>query len=419
MAQKKNKFAAFVLTVSILLASLLVALSASAGNDSAQLPAEPTTALAEETTASPDICSYGRCGDDLSWTLDAAGTLTITGSGDMYDFFGEDGRDAPPPWFGAAIAYGVPYNESVKTVLIANGVTSIGDYAFQACLNLQSVTIPNTVKKIGAAAFCYCDALTSVRIPASVADIGAFTFICNDLADIQVDSGNENYRSVDGVLYTKDMETLICYPLQKTDTTYIVPAGVKTIAEGAFFDQKTSILLQSSGDEDDSALEAEVYGKGNLETLYLPASLSSIRDMAFLGREALKTINFAGSEAQWNAIALGGQVFDVMDLDNLVINFNVDYNTVLPTEPTTHPAEPTTVSSEPTESGETTEPDETTAVSVVETTAPVYPTTTESETSSEDSSNACKYCGKTHNGFFGKIVQFFHNIFYFLKNLFK
>lgn len=90
----------------------------------------------------------GTCGEDLTWILDDEGTLTISGTGAMTNFvFGES------PWYG---------NAAIKNVIIEEGVTSIGDDAFDGCSELTSVSIPASVTAIGDLAFFECDSLTNV-----------------------------------------------------------------------------------------------------------------------------------------------------------------------------------------------------------------------------------------------------------------
>ena len=120
----------------------------------------PATALAA------DIVDSGTCGakgSNLTWTLDSEGVLTISGSGDMHGYGSSDA-----PWYGS--------RSRVKSVVIADGVTSIGQHAFQGCESLTSVTIPDSVTSIGAYAFNTCSALTNVTIPDCVSCIGELAF---------------------------------------------------------------------------------------------------------------------------------------------------------------------------------------------------------------------------------------------------
>ena len=123
----KKRLLSFVLAV-LMIASLL-----------------PATALAA------DIVDSGTCGAEVTWTLDSEGVLTISGSGYMYD----NGSSASgAPWYGS--------RSRVKSAVIADGVTSIGVYAFYDCTSLTSVTIPDSVTIIEWGAFSDCDNLTDV-----------------------------------------------------------------------------------------------------------------------------------------------------------------------------------------------------------------------------------------------------------------
>ena len=117
----------------------------------------------------------GICGDNLEWKLTDEGVLTITGTGEMQDW-----NDYSSPWYE---------NESVKQVIIGDGVTTIGDNAFESCSSLTSITIPNSVTTIGDNAFSYCRALTSVIISNSVTTIGERTFAnCYSLTSVTIPS---------------------------------------------------------------------------------------------------------------------------------------------------------------------------------------------------------------------------------------
>ncbi|MBR6014982.1 MAG: leucine-rich repeat protein, partial [Firmicutes bacterium] len=98
-----------------------------------------------------------------------------------------------------------------------------------------SYTIPSGVKVISDGALSYSTSLTAITIPASVEVSGEGTFPNGrNLASVTVDSANANYKSEDGVLFTKDGKTLIAYPSKKTNTSYTVPASVTKLASGAF-----------------------------------------------------------------------------------------------------------------------------------------------------------------------------------------
>ena len=181
----------------------------------------------------------GKCGDNLTWTL-KDGTLTISGTGDMYDY--DDSWDNSAPWQRE-------YGDMITEVVIKQGVTSIGDHAFEWLGNLTSVQLPGSLKSIGASAFRYC----------------------YDLESINVSADNSTYSSEDGVLFNKDKTELVMYPQGKTNTSYTVPSSVVRIGEWAFSDCE------------------------NLESISLPECLTTIGAAAFVWC-GLKSIKMPSSE---------------------------------------------------------------------------------------------------------------------------
>lgn len=115
----------------------------------------------------------GTCGDNLTWTLDDAGTLTISGTGEI---------EAPEAWSRV--------RSNIKSVIIEAGVTSIGWYAFYDCSSMTSITIPDSVTVIGLGAFRNCRSLSIITIPDSVTRIGAGAFLgCTGLTSITIPDG--------------------------------------------------------------------------------------------------------------------------------------------------------------------------------------------------------------------------------------
>ena len=114
----------------------------------------------------------GTCGDNLTWTLDVKGMLTISGTGEMPSYKEETYTEVP--WYSN--------QSSIKQVVIEDGVTSVGDFAFTLCSNLTEVTIGDSVTSIGSAAFILCENLTSVTMGDSVTTVGIFAFCeCSSL----------------------------------------------------------------------------------------------------------------------------------------------------------------------------------------------------------------------------------------------
>lgn len=174
-------------------------------------------------------------------------------------------------------------------ITIPNSVTSIGDEAFEGCAVLASVTIGESVATIGESAFADCDVLTSVAIPASVTYIGSGAFSgCSVLTEISVSPDNQAYRSVDGVLYTKDMTRLIQYPCGSTAINFEIPNTVTTISGYAF---SGSILPSVVIPNSVTSLEDAAFCGCGLTSVALPESVTSIPSSCFFMSSSLTTIN--------------------------------------------------------------------------------------------------------------------------------
>ncbi|MBQ3517715.1 MAG: leucine-rich repeat protein [Clostridia bacterium] len=136
----------------------------------------------DNTSDDGAIADWGKCGDNLIWILDAEGTLTISGTGDMYAY--ELSADYYPPWYD--------YCDSIATVVLEAEITSIGDYAFYDCTSLKEVSIPDSVTSVGWATFSGCTSLTSVTFGenSQMATINEYAFYdCTSLTSIAVPEG--------------------------------------------------------------------------------------------------------------------------------------------------------------------------------------------------------------------------------------
>ena len=174
---------------------------------------------------------------NLTWKLYEDGTLTISGTGAMKNY---DYNDNPSPVYN---------NSNVKKVVIEDGVTSIGNSAFNECISLTSITIPDSVTSIGTYAFSGCRSLTSITIPDSVTSIGAYAFqSCSSLTSITIpDSvtsiGASAFNSCSGLtsITIPDSVTSIgnfafSYCISLTSIT--IPDSVTSIGSYAFYNCK-------------------------------------------------------------------------------------------------------------------------------------------------------------------------------------
>ena len=194
------------------------------------------------------------CGDNLTWTL-ADGTLTISGTGEMTDY-SYDGA----PWYSK--------RSSITTVIIEEGVTSIGNYAFSACTWLSSITIPEGITSIGNETFFCCSSLTSITIPKGVTSIGDTVFYeCNDLTSVTIP---DTVTSIgENVFYG-------CESL----TGITIPESVVTIGAHAF------------------------YGCSSLTSITIPEGVTSIGDYAFCECDSLTSVTIP-----WSVTYIGGYAF--------------------------------------------------------------------------------------------------------------
>ena len=172
----------------------------------------------------------GRCGDSITWTLDDSGNLTLSGSGEMWNY-------------GYVTS---PFKDyGIKTVTIEYGITSIGDYVFRGCCGMTELTLPDGVTSIENYAFDSCIGLTKLILPNSVRSIGDYAF-----------------RGCSGL------------------TELILPNSVTSIVDGAFAGCSglTELTLPNSV----RSIGNDAFnGCSGLTELTLPNSITSIGDYAF------------------------------------------------------------------------------------------------------------------------------------------
>lgn len=170
-----------------------------------------------------------KCEGQLTWTISDDNVLTISGKGNMSNYDYCFINDVPSPWY--------PHSSSITSIIIEEGVTSIGDCAFLECTALTTVSIPNSVISIGRQAFSGCKNLSSIIIPESVISIEEEAFwgcsklisvtipknvrniecdvfsCCSNLISIAVDNDNPFYCSENGALFHKLQTRLAQYPI--------------------------------------------------------------------------------------------------------------------------------------------------------------------------------------------------------------
>ncbi len=170
---------------------------------------------------------------------------------------------------------------SLTSITIPDSVTSICKWAFFDCTALTSITIPDSVTEIGRGAFSVCTSLTSITIPDSVTSISESAFAgCTALTSINVESGNDSYCSIDGVLFNADSTELVRYPEGNRLSHYTIPDKVTSIGNSAF-SRCTSLTSITIPDRVTSIGEWAFFDCTALTSATIPDNVTSIGDSAF------------------------------------------------------------------------------------------------------------------------------------------
>ncbi|MCR4665459.1 MAG: leucine-rich repeat protein [Paludibacteraceae bacterium] len=239
------------------------------------------------TSSDPEPCilASGTCGakgdgTHLTWELTCEGVLTVSGTGAMADYdYSEETR---APWYDS-------YRTKIVTVVIEEGITSIGDYAFNDCENLTAITIPNTVTSIGESAFHHCLSLGDINVPRSVSLIkrGAFRH-CPEI-NISVDEDNQYYTIENGVLFNKEKTLLHTYPMSKHEATYSIPNTVTAIEDLAFYYADITSVDIPEGVLSIGVMSFYVCYK--LTSITIPNSVTTIGGEAFYSAQQAKFLH--------------------------------------------------------------------------------------------------------------------------------
>ena len=238
---------------------------------SAPASTEEPEAAGEAVVSTPATAAVsGSCGTGLSWTLSDDGTLTISGDGAMNNF----STNSSAPWFSQRV--------SVRKIILEEGVTSIGNYAFHGCANAVSVTIPSTVTKLGYNAFHSCSNLTSANLPSGITKVPSNLFYgCTALQSVSIPDTVTEIEY--GAFYN-------CTSLQEIH----IPEGVKTIGGSAFYNctSLTSVVIPEKVTEISYEL---FFNCTSLQEVTLPAGITAINRDAFESCSALSKIDIPAS----------------------------------------------------------------------------------------------------------------------------
>ena len=260
----------------------------------ADIPAQE--ALPKKDATPANILASGSCGETLTWVLDNAGTLTISGTGPMTDFPNSSPLDQ------------IPWKEhwvSIKKVIIADGVTTVGIRAFINCENLTEAILPGTITSIGTYAFYECSALTTIQLPEGITFIGEQAFAyCTSLTEIILPNslttiqrqlfmrctslksavlGNNVSTIKDGVFSSCTSLTAMTLPDSLTTLDRYIFNGCESLASINIPDGITVI-------------PSELFSKcSSLTSISLPDSVTCIDSYAFYACTELTTVTLGNS----------------------------------------------------------------------------------------------------------------------------
>lgn len=254
------------------------------------------------------VFQEGSVDNNLKWTLTEGGILTISGSGAMKNFSAND----RPEWDA--------FQDRMNTVVIENGVTGIGDYAFYHPSGsdesrIISVSIPKTVSTIGNSAFYNCQSLLSATIPEGVKTIGDMAFqSCTKLEHIDFPS---SVTSVGNGAFTG------CTAV----TSVRFAPGTETVHIGdnlfTYCKNLTNVILPEKADRISSGMFAQCEG---ISTLYLPEDIvieTGVGSSPFMGC-FIKEINYAGSQQKWQQIG-GATAIIYMGANKPDVKYNIKF----------------------------------------------------------------------------------------------
>lgn len=262
----------------------------------------PSVAMADDS---------GTCGNNLTYYYaESTKTLTISGSGAMKDYY-------TAPWNS--------YAENILKVVIGNGVTSIGDYAFEDCSEIKTVVLPDGVTSIGDGAFSGCTNLSSVKMPQGLQTIGASAFYsCKNLIEATIPNSVTSIGS-NAFMYCQSLSRVILpNKLEKIENntfygcisleTVVIPTGVTTIEKNAFSncDRLSAVTIPgtvtSIGDKVFSSCSVlktvtipnsvqtlgkwVVYNCVSLTSFVVPEKVTSIREKTFHNCDNLRSVTF-------------------------------------------------------------------------------------------------------------------------------
>ena len=237
-----------------------------------------------------DVVDSGTCGDDLTWVLTEDGTLTISGTGEMESYSsGYPLEIEKAPWYS--------YRDEITSVIIEDGVTSVGSFAFYDCTNITNISLPDSLTSIQSHAFYYCSSLTSISLPDNVASIGEAAFSdCSNLTCISLP---------DSINYIADLAFARCESM----ISISLPDNITSIEYATFY--KCSSLTSISIPKNVTFIGGLAFAYcESLTSIFIPDSVTSINTQAFFHCYSLTDVYYSGSEEDWADIAITNTASD-------------------------------------------------------------------------------------------------------------
>ncbi|MBQ4528409.1 MAG: leucine-rich repeat domain-containing protein [Clostridia bacterium] len=308
----------------------------------------------------------GTCGAGLTWEIEDT-TLVISGSGDMTNW----SEYSHVPWrsisssvknviidegvtsIGNYAFYGFSELSSISIpnsvtcigdyafyecisltgISIPNGVTSIGDDAFAWCLNLESINIPNSVTSLGNGVFYWCIALSDILLSDSVTLIGNSAFYrCISLTDVSIPSGVTSINAdtfcrcielksismPEGITSVSDRAFYECISLEIIN----IPNSVAWIGENTFYG--CSSLISINIPDSLTRIEDGAFERCEaLAQIDIPNTVTSIGEWAFYRCNSLSDVYYGGSAEEWGKIGI-----EIVNTD--LVNATIHYSSVMP-----------------------------------------------------------------------------------------
>lgn len=239
-----------------------------------------------------EMCNvYGLYDDNDNWIPDYSESAAIRYL-DLGDATYVDGEELPYFGFHAQLetfilpkgikstqeefGTGLCESEKLKTLVLPEGLKKVG--GFMACPNLTGLTLPESLEEITMYAFNGCTAITSIRIPASVSKFDGSSFAGCKLQNYEVDSENSNFISVDGIVFSKDLTTLVAFPPDYPHRHYIVPETTRVIGENAFEKSSVSEVILPEGL---TSIRRNAFSGSKIQRIEMPDSVTELGELVF------------------------------------------------------------------------------------------------------------------------------------------